>query len=87
MTKTLDGFPVYGEISGLRARIAELEAERDELRDRWMRSEAEMANVRARAKRDAENGGKAEHRIDVHRRGQQPAQPAQAHETPHNPTG
>ena len=26
MTKTLDGFPVYGEISGLRARIAELEA-------------------------------------------------------------
>ena len=35
-------------------RIAELEAERDELRDRWMRSEAEMANVRARAKREVE---------------------------------
>lgn len=36
------------------ARIAELEAERDEMRDRWMRSEAEMANVRARAKRDVD---------------------------------
>jgi molecular chaperone GrpE len=37
------------------ARIAELEAERDELKDRWMRSEAEMANVRARAKRDVDD--------------------------------
>ena len=37
------------------ARIAELEAERDDLRDRWMRSEAEMANVRARAKRDVDD--------------------------------
>lgn len=36
------------------ARIAELEAEVAELRDRWMRAEAEMANVRARAKREAE---------------------------------
>jgi molecular chaperone GrpE len=36
------------------ARIAELEAEVSELRDRWMRSEAEMANVRARAKREVE---------------------------------
>jgi molecular chaperone GrpE len=35
-------------------RIAALEAERDELKDRWVRSEAEMANVRARAKRDAD---------------------------------
>ena len=34
-------------------RIAELEAERDGFRDKWMASEAEMANVRARAKRDA----------------------------------
>lgn len=37
------------------ARIAELEAERDEMRERWMRAEAEMANVRARAKRDADD--------------------------------
>ncbi len=37
------------------ARIAELEAERDEFRDKWMRSEAEMANVRTRAKRDADD--------------------------------
>jgi molecular chaperone GrpE len=35
-------------------RIAALEAERDELKDRWMRSEAEMANVRARAKREVD---------------------------------
>jgi molecular chaperone GrpE len=37
------------------ARITELEAERDELRDRWMRAEAEAANIRARAKRDADD--------------------------------
>lgn len=37
------------------ARIAALEAERDEFKDRWMRSEAEMNNVRARAKRDADD--------------------------------
>ncbi len=36
-------------------RIAELEAERDEFRDKWMRAEAEMANVRARGKRDADD--------------------------------
>jgi molecular chaperone GrpE len=36
-------------------RIAALEAERDELKDRWMRAEAEMNNVRARAKRDADD--------------------------------
>lgn len=36
------------------ARIDQLEAESSELRDRWMRSEAEMQNVRARAKRDVE---------------------------------
>ena len=36
-------------------RIAALEAERDDFRDRWMRSEAEMANVRSRAKRDVED--------------------------------
>jgi len=36
------------------ARIAELEAERDEFRDKWMRAEAETQNVRARAKRDVD---------------------------------
>jgi molecular chaperone GrpE len=36
------------------ARISELEAERDDFRDKWMRSEAEMANVRSRAKREVE---------------------------------
>jgi molecular chaperone GrpE len=36
------------------ARIAALEAEVQEFRDKWMRSEAEMANVRARAKRDVD---------------------------------
>jgi molecular chaperone GrpE len=35
-------------------RIAALEAERDDYKDRWVRSEAEMANVRVRAKRDAD---------------------------------
>ena len=37
------------------ARIAELEAERDDYRDRYLRSEAEMANVRTRAKRDVDD--------------------------------
>lgn len=36
------------------ARIATLEAESAEMKDRWMRSEAENANVRARARRDAD---------------------------------
>ncbi len=36
------------------ARIAALEAERDEFKDRWMRTEAEIANVRARAKREVD---------------------------------
>jgi molecular chaperone GrpE len=34
------------------ARIADLEAEVAELKDRWIRSEAEIANVRARAHRE-----------------------------------
>jgi molecular chaperone GrpE len=34
--------------------IARLEAERDDMRDRWMRAEAEMQNVRIRAKRDVD---------------------------------
>lgn len=35
--------------------IEQLTRERDEMRDRWMRSEAEMANVRTRAKRDVDD--------------------------------
>jgi len=35
-------------------RIAELEAEVAEMKERWMRAEAETANVRTRAKRDAD---------------------------------
>ena len=35
-------------------RIIALEAEIAEMRDRWLRAEAEMANVRARAKRDVD---------------------------------
>jgi molecular chaperone GrpE len=36
------------------ARIEQLEAEAAEMKDRWMRAEAEMANVRARARREVE---------------------------------
>jgi molecular chaperone GrpE len=37
------------------ARIAELEAELAEMKDRWIRSEAENANIRTRARRDADD--------------------------------
>jgi molecular chaperone GrpE len=37
------------------ARIAELDAELGEMRDRWMRSEAEIQNVRTRARRDVDD--------------------------------
>ena len=37
------------------AQVAQLTAERDDMRDRWMRAEAEMQNVRARAKRDVDD--------------------------------
>jgi molecular chaperone GrpE len=36
------------------ARIASLEAESQEMRERWMRAEADNANLRARAKREVE---------------------------------
>ena len=36
------------------ARIADLEAERDELRDKWLRAQAETENVRTRARRDVD---------------------------------
>ena len=41
-------------IAELEAKRTELEAERDDFRDRWMRSEAENANVRTRAKREVD---------------------------------
>lgn len=37
------------------SRIQEVEAALEEMRDRWMRAEAEMQNVRTRAKRDADD--------------------------------
>jgi molecular chaperone GrpE len=37
-------------------RIRTLEAERDELRDKWLRSEAEMQNLRNRTRREVEEG-------------------------------
>ena len=37
------------------ARITELEAERDDMKDRWMRAEAETANIRTRARREVED--------------------------------
>lgn len=36
-------------------RIAALEAELQEMKDKWLRSEAEMANLRARTKREVED--------------------------------
>ena len=36
------------------ARIAELEAERDDFREKWMRAEAETQNVRNRARREVD---------------------------------
>ena len=37
------------------ARIARLEQELQDMRDKWLRSEAEMANLRARTKREVED--------------------------------
>ncbi len=37
------------------AQVAQLTAERDDMRDRWLRAEAEMQNVRTRAKRDIDD--------------------------------
>ena len=39
---------------GIAAAFAALQAELAEMRDRWLRSEAEIANVRARARRDVD---------------------------------
>ena len=37
------------------AQVAQLVAERDDMRDRWLRAEAEMQNIRTRAKRDVDD--------------------------------
>ena len=39
-------------------RIRALEAERDDFRDRWVRGEAEMQNLRTRTKREVDEAGK-----------------------------
>jgi molecular chaperone GrpE len=44
-----------GLMSEAAKRIAELEAERDNFRDLWMRAEAETQNVRARGRREVED--------------------------------
>ena len=36
-------------------RLVQLEAERDDMRERWIRSEAEMVNLRSRTKREVED--------------------------------
>jgi molecular chaperone GrpE len=46
--------PADALMSEAARRIADLEAERDEFRDRWMRAEAETQNVRARARREVD---------------------------------
>jgi molecular chaperone GrpE len=61
MNESLDtpqeaGDPPAGEdlMAEAAKRIAELEAERDDFRDRWMRAEAETQNVRNRSKREVD---------------------------------
>ena len=46
-----------GEATGpdLAGQVQQLTAERNDMRDRWMRAEAEMQNVRARAKKDVDD--------------------------------
>jgi molecular chaperone GrpE len=52
--------PPAGSVEALMSeaadRIRALEAERDELRDKWLRSEAEMQNLRNRTRREVEEG-------------------------------
>ena len=51
-----DGAPAAeGLMTEAAQRIAELEAERDEFRDKWMRAEAETQNVRARGRREVDD--------------------------------
>jgi len=46
--------PADSLMSEAASRIAALEAERDEFRDKWMRAEAETQNIRARSKREVD---------------------------------
>ena len=50
-----DAVPEFSSDAALTDRLVQLEAERDEMRERWMRSEAEMANLRSRTKREVED--------------------------------
>ena len=54
---TADALPPEGEAPAAdpAAAIEQLTAERNDMRDRWMRAEAEMQNVRARAKKDVDD--------------------------------
>ncbi len=54
MAGVAEGAEPAEESSDPAARIAALEAERDDFRDRWMRAEAETANVRARSRREVD---------------------------------
>jgi molecular chaperone GrpE len=47
--------PEPGPEAAIAEHLAQLEGERDEMRERWMRSEAEMANLRNRTKREVED--------------------------------
>jgi molecular chaperone GrpE len=54
-TQAADETPAGDDLMAEAAkRIAELEAERDDFRDRWMRAEAETQNVRNRSKREVD---------------------------------
>lgn len=56
MTFRLDGdYPTPQPAAEVAAHIQALETEAADMRDRWMRAEAEMANVRSRARRDVED--------------------------------
>jgi molecular chaperone GrpE len=53
-TSNLDPSSPEAAEQSLPARISKLEAELQDMRDRWMRGEAEIANVRARGKREVD---------------------------------
>ena len=53
--QTESGLPPETDQQDLPARIAALEAELAETKDRWVRSEAEMANLRARTRREVDD--------------------------------
>ena len=63
------------------ARIAELEAELAEMKDRWMRAEAEIANVRARARREVDETRQYAVQKFAQRRGRGGREPAAAAST------